>query len=150
MGPWVQNLEPKPPRWRPGGSKMEAQWPKMEARRGPNVTQRASEKHQRHLEHAKSMPRGVPESPGPARARFCVRFWGPKGAEREPKSHPKANKKRYQKDFRFRSHFGTDFYRFGGPKASLSGHGKEPNRLDRAYRRRICTNHWENPGKTII
>ena len=70
-----------------------AQWPKMEARRGPNATPRASEKHQRHLERAKSMPRGVPEVPGPARARFCVRFWVPKDAERQPKSHPKANKK---------------------------------------------------------
>ena len=57
---------------------MEAQWAKMEARRGPNATPRASEKHQRHLERAKSMPRGVPEGPGPARARFCVQFGAPK------------------------------------------------------------------------
>ena len=44
---WVNGgakLEPNPPRWRPGGSKMEAQWAKMEARRGPNATPRASEK----------------------------------------------------------------------------------------------------------
>ena len=100
---------------------MEAQWAKMEARRGPNAPLRASEKHQCSWERAKSMPRGVPEGPGPARARFCVPFWGPKGAEREPKSHPKAYEKRYQKDLHFRSRFEIDFYRFGGAKSITLG-----------------------------
>ena len=75
---------------------------------GPNATPRASEKHQRHLERAKSMPTGVPEGPAPARARFCVPFWGPrrrKGAEIAPKSGPKAIPKRASFQITFRDRF---------------------------------------------
>ena len=66
------------PRWRPGGGQMLPPGPHRST-------------------SAKSMPRGVPETPGPARVRFCVQFWGPKGAkgaEIVPKSGPKVILKR--------------------------------------------------------
>ena len=110
------------------GSKMEsrrvqngAQWPKMGASKGPNATPSASERLKCRFELAKPTPRCVPGSPGPARARFCVRFGVPKGAPRGPKSEQKADQKCLQKHLRLRSRFGVKFYRFGGPKNVIFG-----------------------------
>ena len=98
-----------------------AQWAKMGARKGPNATTRAFVRLKCRSELAKPTPRCVPGSPGPARARFCVRFWAPEGAPRGPKSEQKADQKCLQKHLRFRSRFGAKFYRFWGPKNVIFG-----------------------------
>ena len=61
---------------------------------------------------------------GPARARFCVRFWAPEGAPRGPKSEQKADQKCLHKHLCFRLRFGAKFYRFGGPKNVIFGSRK--------------------------
>ena len=126
----IQNGALEGPQQSPGGSKMEsrrvqngarrvqneAQWAKMGARKGPNATTRAFVRLKCCSELAKATPRCGPGSPGPARARFCVRFWAPEGAPRGPKSEQKADQKCLHKHLRFRSRFGAKFYRFWGPK----------------------------------
>ena len=91
----IQNGALEGPQQSPGGSKMEsrrvqngarrvqneAQWAKMGARKGPNATTRAFVRLKCRFELAKPTPRCGPGSPGPARARFCLRFWAPKGAQ---------------------------------------------------------------------
>ena len=116
------------PKWSPGGSKMEPGGSKMEAdgprwgpARGPMPPQRALERLKCRFELAKPTPRCVPGSPGPARARFCVRFWAPEGAPRGPKSDQKVDQKCFQKQLCFRSRFGVQFYRFWVPKSVFLG-----------------------------
>ena len=119
----------------PGGSKMESrrvqngarrvqnggQWPKMGTSKGPNATPRASERLKCRFELAKPTSRCVPGSPGPARARFCVRLWAAEGAPSGPESDQKADQKCLRKHLRFRSPFGVKFYRFGCPKNATFG-----------------------------
>ena len=103
-------------------------WPKMGARKGPNATPTSSEKFQCRLELAKSTPGCVPGSPGPARARFCVRLWAPKAAPRGPKSEQKAVQKCVEKLFFLTSRFGIELYPFGGPsKNHFWGLKKDPS-----------------------
>ena len=127
----IQNGALEGPQQSPGGSKMESrrvqngarrvqnggQWPKMGASKGPNATPRLKCR----FELAKPTPRCVPGSPGPARARFRVRFRVLKAARRGPKSEQKVDQKCLQKHLRFRSRFGVNFDRFGGPKNAIFG-----------------------------
>ena len=122
---WSPTGSPEGPKWRVqnGARRVQngGQWPKMGASKGPNATPRALERLKCHFELAKPTPRCVPGSPGPARARFCVRFWAPEGAPRGPKSEQKANQKCLQKHLRFRSRFEVKCYRSGGPKNVILG-----------------------------
>ena len=159
----IQNGAPEGPQRSPGGSKMEprrvqngarrvqngTQWAKMGASKGPNATPRASERRKCRFELAKPTPRCVPGSPGPARARFCVRFWAPGGAPRGPKLDQKVDQKCVQKHLRFRSRFGVQFYRFWGAQNVIFGTGKRiPVHIKIA--RRISKIYWKNQLKINI
>ena len=121
----------------------------MGARKGPNATTRAFVRLKCRSELAKPTPRCAPGSPGPARARFCVRFWAPEGAPRGPKSEQKADQKCLHKHLRFRSRFGAKFYRFGGPKSVIFGTRKR-NQVHIQIARCIRKMYWKNQLKINI
>ena len=127
----------------PGGSQNGAQWAEIGASKGPNATPRGSEKFMCRFELAKSTPRCVPGSPGPARARFCVRFGAPEGAPRGPKSEQKADQKCLHKHLCFRSRFGAPFYRFWGPKNVIFGTRKR-NQVHIKIARHRRKIYWKN------